>query len=647
MGGGGRLYRTGDLARWRPDGQLEYIGRADQQVKVRGYRIELGEVEAALRAHPGVAEAVAVAREDTPGDRRLVAYVAGVGASTPAAAELRGHLQARLPGYMVPSALVCLEALPRLPNGKVDRRALPAPDAVAGPEGTCTAPRTAVEEIVAGVWAQVLGVPRVGVDESFFELGGHSLLATQVISRLREAFQVELPLRSLFEASTVAELARRIETCRAAAAERPAPPIQPVPREGELPLSFAQQRLWFLEQLQPGTAAYNLALPMRIRGPLDVAAFERSLNEIVSRHEALRTTFIQVDGRAAQRVAPRLAVPVTVADLRRQSDAGSEARRLAEEEAQRPFDLARGPLLRAGLLRLADDEHLALLTMHHIISDEWSLAVLQREMAALYGALRDGHESPLAALPIQYADYACWQRSWLQGEVLDEQLTYWKQQLAGLAPLELPADRPRPAVASFRGGWQSFTLLASLVQGLRELCRQEGATLFMALLAGFQALLGRYSGQDDIAVGSPVANRNRAETEGLIGFFVNTLVLRSDLSGDPSFRELLRRVREVALGAYAHQDVPFDMVVDALQPERDLSRTPLFQVMLTLQNTAPQAPELPGLALSPEPAFGGAAKFDLTLTLAEAAEELRGTLEYCTDLYDAATIERLLGHFQA
>ncbi|HOR01623.1 MAG TPA: condensation domain-containing protein, partial [Anaerolineae bacterium] len=416
-----------------------------------------------------------------------------------------------------------------------------------------------------------------------------------------------------------------------------------------LPLSFAQQRLWFLDQLEPGTASYNVPDRLRLRGALDVTALERSLNEVVRRHEVLRTTFPTVDGRPAQAITPAPALALPLIDLQHLPGAEreAEAARLAAEEAARPFDLARGPLGRATLLRLAPEEHVVLLTLHHIVCDEWSSGVVVQEVAALYQAFTAGRPSPLAELPIQYADYACWQRSWLQGEVLEEQLTYWKQQLAGLVPLELPADHPRPAVPGFQGGYQAFALPPALLDGLRDLCRREGATLFMALLAGFQALLGRYSGQDDIAVGSPVANRNRAETEGLIGFFVNTLVLRSDLSGDPSFRELVRRTREAALGAYAHQDVPFDMVVDALQPARDLSRTPLFQVMLVLQNTPARALELPGLVLRGEPVYSGAAKFDLTMTLVETEQGLAGTLEYRRDLYDAATIARLAGHFQA
>ncbi|HPL30629.1 MAG TPA: amino acid adenylation domain-containing protein, partial [Anaerolineae bacterium] len=417
-----------------------------------------------------------------------------------------------------------------------------------------------------------------------------------------------------------------------------------------LPLSFAQQRLWFLDQLEPGSAAYNVPEAVRLSGPLDVAALERCLNEVVRRHEVLRTVVATADGRPYQEIAPDLRVDLALSDLTGLPEAGREAEalRLAGEEAARPFDLAHGPLMRARLLRLAADEHVVLLTLHHIVCDEWSSSILVEEVAALYAASAAGQAAPLAELPIQYADYACWQRSWLQGEVLDEQLTYWKQQLAG-APelLPLPADRPRPAVQTFRGAYQSFEVPSEVTQGLQALSRQEGATMFMALLAAFQTLLARYTGQDDISVGTPIAGRNRAELEGLIGFFVNTLVLRGDLAGEPSFRELVRRTREAALGAYAHQDVPFEMLVDALQPVRDLSHSPLFQVMFVLQNAPLRVRELPGLTMRRVESSSGTAKFDLTLFMEEAGDRLGGAVEYNADLFDAATIARFIGHFQA
>ncbi|MDY7077386.1 MAG: amino acid adenylation domain-containing protein [Chloroflexota bacterium] len=649
-GTGARLYKTGDLVRYRADGNIEFLGRVDHQVKVRGFRVELGEIEVALSQHPAVREAVVLAREDGEEGKRLVGYVAPEGEQSPGVTALRGFLKGRLPEYMIPSAFVILESLPLTPSGKVDRRALPAPDG-ARPEleAVYVAPRTPMEELLANIWAQVLGIERVGVYDNFFELGGHSLLATQLISRLHEAFRVELPLRDLFESPTVAALAECVEEAQQTAQGLQAPAIEAVPRDGELPLSFAQQRMWFLGQLEPGSPLYNVPDAVRINGPLDVAALERSLNEIVRRHEVLRTTFATVDGRAVQVIVPELSLVLPVVDLSGLPEAEREAEglRLAQEEAQHPFDLAKGPLLRATLLRLGEKDHMALLTMHHIVSDAWSSGVLIREIAALYQAFSAGEPSPLPELPVQYADFAHWQRNWLQDEVLEAQLSYWKQQLSGSAPLlELPTDRPRPAVQTFRGGHQAFVFPRELSAPLRALSQQEGATMFMTLLAAFQTLLYRYTGQEDVSVGTPIANRNRAETEGLIGFFVNTLVLRTDLSGDPSFRELLNRVREVALGAYTHQDLPFEKLVDTLQPERDLSHTPLFQVMFIIQNVPRQGVELADLTLSRVEADTGVSTFDLTLVMEDAPDGLGAGFEYNADLFNSETIERMAAHFQ-
>ncbi|MBV8318682.1 MAG: amino acid adenylation domain-containing protein, partial [Planctomycetaceae bacterium] len=648
---GARMYRTGDLVRWRPDGQLEFLGRLDEQVKIRGHRIEPGEIEATLARHPTVLDAVVVAREDTPGDMRLVGYLVARPGQAPAVAGLRGWLRERLPDYMVPSALVLLDTLPLTPNGKIDRRALPAP----GPtdltsERAFVPPRGPIEEEVAGIWGEVLGRDRVGALDDFFELGGHSLLATQVASRLRDTFAIEFPLRALFEATTVAALAGRIEAVRQGGRTRTAPAIERIARSGALPLSFAQQALWFLDQLAPGQATFNIPLAVRLIGDLDVPALERAFNVIVRRHEALRTTFAQVDGRPVQIISEALDLALDVVDLSGLPDdrRESEAARRAVAEARHPFDLARGPLVRVVLLRLGENDHALLLTMHHIVTDGWSVGVAARELLALYQSFLAGTPAALPELPIQYVDFAHWQRNRLRGEVLDDLLGYWSRQLAGVPPLELPTDRPRPVVRTARGALQWFTLAPELTEALEDLSRRERATLFMTLLAAFQTLLHRYTGQDDIAVGSPIANRNRAEIEGLIGFFVNMLALRSDLSGNPSFRTLLGRVREMALGAFEHQDLPLEILIEALRPQRDLSRTPLFQVMFVLHNNPRPEVVLPGLTHRPLPIDEGTgtAKFDLTLALEDTGRGLAGDMEYNIDLFDGTTIARMLGHFQ-
>jgi amino acid adenylation domain-containing protein len=643
---GARLYKTGDLARYLPHGTIEFLGRADHQVKIRGFRIELGDIEAALAQHPTVRECIVLARTDTPGETRLVAY-AVADATTD---ELRRFLKGKLPDHMVPAAFVLLDSLPLLSNGKIDRQGLHAPGR-ARPEldKAFSAPRSPTEEVIAEIWAQLLDVERIAIHENFFDLGGHSLLATQAVSRMREAFQVEIPLRRLFELPTVAGLAASIEAARQAEPALLAPPILPVPRDGDLALSFAQQRLWFFDQLEPGLAAYNIPAAVRLQGRFNLAALEQSLNEIIKRHESLRTTFGKMDGRPRQVIAPLLTLELPVVDLRElpSSEREIEARRWVTAEAQLRFDLSRGPLLRGIVLRLDDEEYLGLLTMHHIVSDGWSTGILIREVGSLYLAFCAGGSPELPALPIQYADFAQWQRQWLQGEVLETQIAYWRERLSGApASIDLRADYPRPAVQTFRGGHETLVLPGQLKEALKSLGREEGATQFMTFLAAFTVLLYRYTDQDDLVVGTPVANRNRVETEGLIGCFVNALALRTDLSGNPSFRELLRRVREACLGAYGHQDLPFDRLVEELQVARDLSRNPLFQVMFVLHNTALRTVELPGLTLSPVEGDSETAHFDLTLQIADTDQGLTAALVYNTDLFEAGTIARMLGHFQ-
>ncbi|HEU0078022.1 MAG TPA: amino acid adenylation domain-containing protein, partial [Longimicrobiaceae bacterium] len=527
-GAGARMYRSGDRVRWLATGELEYLGRMDSQVKVRGFRIELEEIEAALERHDRVHRAVAVVREDEPGDRRIVAYVVPVDERV-SPVELRAHLGGQVPEYMVPSVFVSLSTLPLTTSGKVDRRALPAPES-SGATGKHGEPSTPTEEVLAAIYADVLRVERVGAGDDFFELGGHSLLATRVVSRVRQAFGVELPLRALFEAPTVAGLAGRIDLLRAGGRGMQVPPLVALPRDGSaLPLSFAQRRLWFIDQLEPGSVVYNIPYALRLRGRFDPAVLERAVTEIVRRHETLRTVFSTVDGEPVQVVREAAPVTLPVADLRSlpAEPREAEVRRLAWEEAVRPFDLAAGPLLRVSAVRLDEAEWGVLFTMHHIVSDGWSIGVLIREVSALYGASTDEREAQLPELPVQYADFASWQRGRLTGETLEAELGYWREKLAGASPLlELPTDRARPQVQSPRGASVGVHLPADVSAGLRALSQREGATAFMTLLAAWQLLLSRYSGQEDVSVGTPIAGRTRLETEPLIGFFVNTLVLR-------------------------------------------------------------------------------------------------------------------------
>ncbi len=645
---GARLYCTGDRVRYLADGSIEFLGRADEQVKVRGFRVELGEIEAALSRAPGVRQTTVVTR-DYDGDKRLVAYVVGEHVRV-SVDQLQKTLRESLPDHMVPSAFVVLDELPLTPNGKVDRRALPAPAEIqAQSDDGYVAPRTPVEELLAGIWAEVLKVERVNVDDNFFELGGHSLLVTQLVSRAQAYLGAEVPLKLFFESPTLASQAAQVEAALHMGNALHAPPIVPVSRDENLPLSYSQQRLWFLYQLEPSTSAYNIPTAVRLRGSLDSAALARTINEVIRRHEILRTHYGTIEGKPVQFVGPASSIDLELADFSELPESERESRmlQLAAEEARMPFDLTRGPLLRARLVRLGLEEHVLVLTVHHIVSDGWSQGVLVREVGALYRAFTEGGESPLAELPVQYADFARLQRNWLAGEVLDKHLDYWRRQLAGPLPiLELAADHPRPEVQSFRGSTLTAHLPASLSEALNAICRREGVTLFMLLLAAFKVLLHRYTGQDDVVIGAPIANRNRVEIEGLIGFFVNTLVLRTDLSGDPDFRELLARVRKVTLEAYAHQDMPFEVLVEELQPERDLSRNPLFQVMFQLENTPKEQLPLPGLTLSSVEVEGVASQFDLSVDVVESEYGLSVTAEYSTDLFEAATTARLLDRWR-
>ena len=542
-----------------------------------------------------------------------------------------------------------LDALPLTQNGKVDRKALPEPGADGAAAQAYVAPRTQTEQLLSELWSDVLKLPRIGAQDDFFELGGHSLLATQLISRIRRCFDIELPLRSLFEQPTIAALAPLVDAARARGDSIDAPPLTPAPRDdSELPLSFAQQRLWFLDQLEPDSGFYNMAASLRLRGALREDALDAALRALMLRHEALRTRFPASDGAPIQSIASDADVVLRHIDLRALAHDARDAqmKRLVEDEAQRPFDLSRGPLLRALLIALDEDEHALAFVLHHIVSDGWSIDILIRDVAESYTAFVEQRESKLAPLPIQYADYACWQRLWLQGDALQRQISYWRDTLAGAPPaLELPTDHPRPATQSYRGARLSFTASAEVTRRLKSLGRAADATLFMTLLAAFDVLLMRYSGQQDLCVGSPVANRTRLETEELIGVFVNTLVLRGDLSGDPRFVDLLARLRETVLDAQAHQDAPFERLVEELQPTRDPSRNPLFQTMFVLQNAPQRRLDLPGLTIEAMPIEMRSAQFDLTLAVTEQDEMLAGELEYNIDLFDEATIARMARHF--
>lgn len=647
---GARLYKTGDLVRWLPDGNIEFLGRVDQQVKLRGFRIELGEIESALRQHDGVRECVVIDREDIPGQKRLVTYVVPKHECQPSGREWRSFLKERIPDYMIPSAFVTLDRLPLTPNGKLDRHALPTPAADRPDlENRYAAPRNDTERAMAQAWSEVLGVAQVGIHDSFFDLGGHSLLATQVISRLRDSLRVELPLRVLFEKPTIAALAEAIERGTPLAPEVAAPPMKPAAAHTSVPATFQQQRLWFLDQLQPGSTAYNMPFALRLCGTLNPAALEQAITEVQRRHETLRTTLSSENDEPLQIIHPSSGFRLMSVDLGHlpEEKREQEAERLVREEVNRPFDLGRGPLFRALLLRLRQTEHVLALTMHHIISDGWSIGVLVREIEQLYAAFREGKPSPLPDLAIQYGDFAHWQRDWLRGEALEAQLAWWKRQLGGKLPvLQLPTDRPRRADLPPRGARVFRQLDRRLSGALRDFSRREGATLFMTTLAAFQTLLYRQTGQEDILIGTPIAGRNRAETELMIGFFVNTLVLRTDLSGTPTFRELLGRVREAAMGAFAHQEMPFEKLVEELQPDRDLTHTPLFQVFFNMINLPDAELHFAGLDAAPIKLGAVHTKFDLTLYVCDVAEELALDLVYNAEWFDEARMTDLIDQFE-
>ena len=639
---GARLYRTGDRVRWRPDGTIEFLGRTDRQIKIRGFRIERGEVEAALLAEPGIGQAVVVARPDRRGEPQLTAYVVLTGQGD-AATAWRERLRRSLPEYMLPAALVALDALPLTPHGKLDEAALPDPPGAPAVAGT-DEPLGPTERALAEAWRDVLQLDAVSPTADFFaDYGGHSLLAVALVSRIRDALGVELQLRTLFEAPTIRSLAARLAAGPAPAARR-----SPIPRRRDphtAPCSFAQKRLWFLDRLTPGKCFYNIPVALRLQTAIDPVLLQRSVDAMVERHEVLRTRLETVDGAPVQRIAPALQVPVAVVDLRSLPGEAREAEalRLARVEARTPFVLEGGVLFRVGLLRVAEHDSVLLATLHHIVCDGWSVEIFFREWVLVYEALARGEPPSLAPLTLQFADFAEWQRTWLADERLHEQLCYWTTKLAGAPTLNLPTDRPRPPLASYDGGRELMQADAQVTASLKALASREGATLFMTVLAAFQVLLFRYSGQDDVVIGTVTAGRHHPGTEGVLGLFVNSLVLRTDLGGNPTFRELLARAREVALGAYEHPDLPFERLVEELQPERDLGRHPLVQITLQLFNGSVEADASASRQLDTD---RGVATYDLALDMWESDGGLKGSLEYATDLFEARTARQLLRHFE-
>ncbi len=644
-----RMYKTGDVGRWLADGSIEFVGRNDFQVKVRGFRIELGEIEARLLEHGGVREAVVMARGDEGGEKRLVAYyteTAGLNQTGVGAKELRAFLLASLPEYMVPAAYVRMESLPLMANGKLDRKALPAPDNDAFARQVYEAPQGEMETAMAGIWAEVLKLERVGRRDNFFELGGHSLLAVPILSRVQSQLGMQMKLTDLFTYPVVAELVRKLS----AAGRWELPPMTQTERGEQLPLSFAQQRLWFLGQMEGGSEAYHIPLRMRMRGALDTGALRRALDRIVARHEVLRTRFAVVQGEPVQKIeaVEQARFELREEDLRERGETSEELARRIEEEGERAFDLTSEPLIRGQLLQVGEDEHILLITMHHIVSDEWSIGIFVNELNTLYAPFREGQGDPLPELELQYADYAVWQRNWMEGYGISKaQGRYWKKNLAGApALLELPWDHARPAQQNYSGRFSRFELEETLLIGLKELGRRHGATLFMTLLGGWAALMGRLSGQEDVVIGIPVANRGRAEIKNLIGFFVNTLAMRVNVAGERRVGGLLEGVKRDVLLAQENQELPFERVVEIIGPERSLSHTPLFNVMFAWQNGVEGKVEFPGVEIEVLSAGSVKAKFDLSLSLQETSGRIRGGVEYATALFEATTIERYQGYFR-
>ncbi|MDJ0843510.1 amino acid adenylation domain-containing protein [Crocosphaera sp.] len=637
-----RLYKTGDLARYLPDGNIEFLGRIDHQVKIRGLRIELGEIETALSQHPQVEKVVVLVREDQPTKKRLVAYLIPQQQGKLSPQQLRSFLQQKLPEYMIPSAFILLENLPLTSNGKINFKALPEPKIERDEE--IITPNNPTQEILTNIWNQLLGV-EASISDNFFTLGGHSLLATQLMSRIRDSFNLEIPIKSLFENPTISQLSGLIDTQRNL--DKSPPPIKMIKDTPEIPLSFAQSRLWFLEQLEGIGGVYNISSAFKLKGTLNIDILEKSFNLLCERQKSLRTGFQKKEGVVVQKINQEVKVNISLIDLQECLQQEQKIKQLIQEETVKPFNLEIPPLLRTILIKISNHNYILLLTIHHIISDGWSLGILTKELSKIYQSLLENQPIELPELAIQYTDFSQWQRQWLQGETLNKQINYWKKQLLGSSPiLELPTNQPRPSIQTFSGNHQTFTISAEVTQELKKLSGQHGATLFMTLIAAFGVILSRYTHQEDVIIGSPIANRNQSEIEQLIRFFVNTLLLRIDVNNNPTFDELLKRVRTMALDAYTHQDIPFEKLVEELNPERNLSYTPLFQVLFALQNVPKSTLEIPEVTVKTMKIERSLSKFDLSLFMIETETALRGEFEYNADLFEKETIGRMIGHFE-
>ncbi len=642
-----KVYHTGDQGCFRPDGKLDILGRIDGQVKIRGIRIELSEIETALQHHPAVKQSAVVVQEASNQDKRLIAYIVPNALEFPKTHELKGFLQQNLPSYMIPASFVLLDVIPTTPNGKLDRKALPEANLQTGLETTFVAPQTQLQELLAGIWADVLRLEQVGIQDNFFDLGGHSLLATQIVSRIRRLIRTDLPVRLLFEFPTIEALATEVESLQRDQTLE-VPPLRPYARSGPSRLSFSQERMWFIHQLAPDSAAYNISNSARFEGELDTKILEQAFNIIIDRHEILRTTFDIVDGEPRQIIAPSKPISMPIRDLSSlgEVEKNSEVKRIIAAAAQEPFDLVNGPVMRAFLIRLSPDDHVLFTSVHHIASDQWSGGVFSRELVAIYNALCTNSPIPLADLSLQYADYSLWQRDWLKDDVLQAKLAFWKKQLDGISVLDLPTDFPRPAIQTYHGTFEEIPIPASIIAAIRSLCRQEQITPFMFYLAIFKILLLRYTGQQDIAVGAPIANRNWFETENLIGTFVNTVVLRTQFTDNPTFKEFLHYVRELSLDAFNHQDFPFEKLVEELQPERDMSHSPLVQVLFNVLNAPQTLPQFhKNLSLLPLKVERRTAQFDLALSVSTDFFP-RVRIAYNTDLFRRETTLRMLGHLE-